>query len=196
MSVRTKAPSAKESHCWNRTTGGSYPAGKDNKHPRQSHEPKTKDPSGGTTGRVKPYGRLGWMGARARYSLSGRDHRSHTYCVAGDPPNVQKAIKEFFAPRPFSPLPIAGHGRRALPRCGPVDDAPDCWPPRRRSAAGAVRATVTASPPRDRRFSRAAIGSAGSKTHPATSPCWKTADGTYPPWTLRRPKPDTCRAAP
>jgi len=27
--------------------------------------PKMKDPSGGTTGRVKPYGRLGWMGARA-----------------------------------------------------------------------------------------------------------------------------------
>jgi hypothetical protein len=27
-----------------------------------------KDPSGGTTGRVKPYGRLGWMGARAEYS--------------------------------------------------------------------------------------------------------------------------------
>jgi hypothetical protein len=26
---------------------------------------KRKDPSGGTTGRVKPYGRLGWMGARA-----------------------------------------------------------------------------------------------------------------------------------
>jgi len=29
---------------------------------------KMKDPSGGTTGRVKPYGRLGWMGARAEYS--------------------------------------------------------------------------------------------------------------------------------
>jgi len=33
--------------------------------------PETKDPSGGTTGRVKPYGRLGWMGARAKYSLDG-----------------------------------------------------------------------------------------------------------------------------
>ena len=32
---------------------------------------KTKDPSGGTTGRVKPYGRLGWMGARAEYGLDG-----------------------------------------------------------------------------------------------------------------------------
>src|SRR5437763_14718974 len=30
-----------------------------------------KDPSGGTTGRVKPYGRLGWMGARAVYSRWG-----------------------------------------------------------------------------------------------------------------------------
>ena len=38
-----------------------------------SHEwpPKRKDPSGGTTGRVKLYGRLGWMGARAEYSLDG-----------------------------------------------------------------------------------------------------------------------------
>ena len=33
--------------------------------------PKMKDPSGGTTGRVKLYGRLGWMGARAEYSLDG-----------------------------------------------------------------------------------------------------------------------------
>src|SRR5471032_2545598 len=32
---------------------------------------KTNDPSGGTTGRVKLYGRLGWMGARAEYSLDG-----------------------------------------------------------------------------------------------------------------------------
>ena len=32
---------------------------------------KTKDPSGGTTGRVKLYRRLGWMGARAEYSLDG-----------------------------------------------------------------------------------------------------------------------------
>src|ERR1700712_1734879 len=33
--------------------------------------PKRKDPSGGTTGRVKLYGRLGWMGARAEYSRWG-----------------------------------------------------------------------------------------------------------------------------
>src|ERR1700719_3411248 len=30
-----------------------------------------KDPPGGTTGRVKPYWRLGWMGARAEYGLYG-----------------------------------------------------------------------------------------------------------------------------
>ena len=36
-----------------------------------NHQPKMKDPSGGTTGRVKPYGRLGWMGARAEYSCWG-----------------------------------------------------------------------------------------------------------------------------
>jgi hypothetical protein len=34
---------------------------------------ETKDPSGGTTGRVKPYRRLGWMGARAEYSLVGEE---------------------------------------------------------------------------------------------------------------------------
>src|SRR5207253_10498657 len=32
---------------------------------------ETKDPSGGTTGRVKLSGRLGWIGARASYSLGG-----------------------------------------------------------------------------------------------------------------------------
>jgi hypothetical protein len=40
---------------------------------------KRKDPSGGTTGRVKLYGRLGWMGARAEYSRWGGDNRSHIY---------------------------------------------------------------------------------------------------------------------
>jgi hypothetical protein len=34
---------------------------------------ETKDPSGGTTGRVKLYGRMGWMGARAEYSLDGEE---------------------------------------------------------------------------------------------------------------------------
>ena len=38
---------------------------------RPEIKPKTKDPSGGTTGRVKLYGRWGWMGARAGYSLVG-----------------------------------------------------------------------------------------------------------------------------
>jgi hypothetical protein len=37
----------------------------------RDHGPEMKDPSGGTTGRVKPYGRLGWMGARAEYSRWG-----------------------------------------------------------------------------------------------------------------------------
>ena len=43
----------------------------------QKSVPEMKDPSGGTTGRVKPYGRLGWMGARAEYSRWGGDYRSH-----------------------------------------------------------------------------------------------------------------------
>src|SRR6266478_1981692 len=41
---------------------------------------KTRDPSGGTAGRVKLYGRLGWMGACAEYSLDGEGfYRSHIY---------------------------------------------------------------------------------------------------------------------
>jgi hypothetical protein len=41
---------------------------------------KMRDPSGGTAGRVKLYGRLGWMGACAEYSLDGEGfYRSHLY---------------------------------------------------------------------------------------------------------------------
>src|SRR5438477_12227055 len=39
--------------------------------PKMQSNPQNEDPSGGTTGRVKPYGRLGWMGARAEYSRWG-----------------------------------------------------------------------------------------------------------------------------
>src|ERR1700687_4342907 len=41
---------------------------------------KMRDPSGGTAGRVKPYGRLVWMAACAEYSLDGEGfYRSHLY---------------------------------------------------------------------------------------------------------------------
>ena len=56
---------------------------------------KTKDPSGGTTGRVKPYGRLGWMGARAEYSLDGEGLPLPPMLVAGASPHVQ-AAGDFF----------------------------------------------------------------------------------------------------
>jgi len=36
-----------------------------------------KDPSGGTTGRVKPYGALGVDGRSRRIQPMGRDYRSH-----------------------------------------------------------------------------------------------------------------------
>ena len=39
--------------------------GEKNDTPLIARTQKRKDPSGGTTGRVEPYGRLGWMGARA-----------------------------------------------------------------------------------------------------------------------------------
>src|ERR1700722_16038139 len=50
---------------------------------------KTKAPSGGTTGRVKLYGRLGWMGARAEYSLDGEGIPLPPILVAGASPHVQ-----------------------------------------------------------------------------------------------------------
>jgi hypothetical protein len=44
---------------------------------------ETKDPSGGTTGRVKLYGALGWMGARAGYSLVGEGITAPTFIRRG-----------------------------------------------------------------------------------------------------------------
>ena len=58
---------------------------------RRRGSQKTKDPSGGTTGRVKPYGRLGWMGARAEYSLDGEGLPLPLLLVAEGPPYVQTA---------------------------------------------------------------------------------------------------------
>src|ERR1700687_5242379 len=40
---------------------------------------KTKDPSGGTTGRVKLYGRLGGWALAPNTASMGRDNRSHIY---------------------------------------------------------------------------------------------------------------------
>src|SRR5947209_3627724 len=53
---------------------------------------KTKDSSGGTTGRVKLYGRLGWMGARAGYSLDGEGKPLPHILVAERLPNVQMLL--------------------------------------------------------------------------------------------------------
>src|SRR5438270_6900584 len=56
---------------------------------------KMKDPSGGTTGRVKPYGRLGWMGARAEYSRWGGCFRFPHMIGRRWPPHVQTVGKFF-----------------------------------------------------------------------------------------------------
>ena len=45
----------------------------------QNNNPEMKDPSGGTTGRVKPYGALGVDGRSRRIQPMGRDFRSHTH---------------------------------------------------------------------------------------------------------------------
>lgn len=60
------------------------------------HCPETKDPSGGTAGRVKPYGRLGWMGARAVYSLVGERLPLPHLFVAEGTPHVQTALRFFY----------------------------------------------------------------------------------------------------
>jgi hypothetical protein len=61
---------------------------------------ENKDPSGGTTGRVKPYGRLGWMGARAEYSLDGEGLPLPPVLVAEGHPDVQRWFKNFWLTRP------------------------------------------------------------------------------------------------
>src|SRR5229473_2103838 len=60
---------------------------------------KMRDPSGGTTGRVKLYGRLGWMGACAEYSLDGEGFTAPTYIGREGSPNVQTTCNFFIARR-------------------------------------------------------------------------------------------------
>ena len=93
--------------------------------------PEMKDPSGGTTGRVKPYGRLGWMGARAEYSRWGgitaptsdkSQHPRRTFKTSGDFFNLvfgaiaakitaQQAISRRL--RPICPTPSTAGGHSA-----------------------------------------------------------------------------------
>jgi hypothetical protein len=60
--------------------------------------PEAKDPSGGTTGRVKPYGaRVGWVLAPNMASM-GRNSRSHRYSVLRGRLGVQSAYGFFWIP--------------------------------------------------------------------------------------------------
>src|SRR5437870_1580928 len=67
------------------------------------YPPKSKDPSGGTTGRVSSH-----MGAWGGWALApntasmGRDNRSHRYCVAGGSPEFKRPCDFFnFLARDF-----------------------------------------------------------------------------------------------
>ena len=93
--------------------------------------PEMKDPSGGTTGRVKPYGALGVDGRSRRIQPMGRDYRSHidksqhprrTFktpaiffepCVLGDCRKItaQQAISRRL--RPICPTPSTAGGHSA-----------------------------------------------------------------------------------
>jgi hypothetical protein len=59
--------------------------------------PKMKDPSGGTTGRVKPYGALGVDGRSRRIQPMGRDYRSHID-KSQHPRRTFKTRGDFFNP--------------------------------------------------------------------------------------------------
>jgi len=72
---------------------------------------ESKDPSGGTTGRVKLYGALGVDGRSRRIQPMGRDNRSHIYCVAAGLPNVQNV-------RRFSWVPVRGESPKITAQQG------------------------------------------------------------------------------
>ena len=86
---RSKAPEIRVYPPYSQSTGAAGWQG------CEGLSPKTKDPAGGTTGRVKLYGRLGWMGARAEYSLDGEGLPLPPILVAGASPHVQ-AAGDFF----------------------------------------------------------------------------------------------------
>jgi hypothetical protein len=67
--------------------------------------PKMKDPSGGTTGRVKPYGALGVDGRSRRIQPMGRDYRSHI-------DKSQHPRRTFKTPDDFFDLVFAGDCRK------------------------------------------------------------------------------------
>jgi hypothetical protein len=94
---------------------------------------KTKDPSGGTTGRVKPYGRLGWMGARAEYSLDGEGLPLPLALVAEGHPDVQRWFENFFG------SPGRHFGRRLCVSASNL----------RAFGGFSVTATENAAPPKD-----------------------------------------------
>ena len=97
---------------------------------------KTKDPSGGTTGRVKLYGRLGWMGARAEYSLDGEGlPLPHLLVAAGR--------RTFKPPAIFLTLSAADvFGLQTLLRGGPDRRSPATDLSDAMAAAGAFKALV------------------------------------------------------
>ncbi|MEA2864870.1 MAG: hypothetical protein QOC84_2826 [Bradyrhizobium sp.] len=62
--------------------------------------PKRKTRPGGTAGRVRPYGRLGWMGARAVYGFDGEGLPLPPALVAQGRPHVQTTLR-FFTSRNY-----------------------------------------------------------------------------------------------
>src|SRR3954451_20589111 len=58
--------------------------------------PETKDPSGGTAGRVKPYGAWGGWALAPNMASIGRNSRSHSYSVLRGRLSVQSASGFFW----------------------------------------------------------------------------------------------------
>jgi len=76
--------------------------------------PKMKDPSGGTTGRVKPYGALGVDGRSRRIQPMGRDYRSHIN-KSQHPRRTFKTSGDFFNLL-FGMIAGKNHGADAISR--------------------------------------------------------------------------------
>jgi hypothetical protein len=112
---------------------------------------KTKDPSGGTTGRVKPYGRLGGWALAPNTASMGRDNHSHLSWS-------QKGRHTFKSPSDFLSFFGSNFGRKLL-RGGAVGFV--CGRPFGRHSAGGL---VQRPDPGNVLPVRSIFGSTGSET--------------------------------
>lgn len=176
-----------------------------------------RDPSGGTSGRVEPYGRLGWMGARARYSYGEGFPLPQEFGLGRSAVRSRRATifltpREILLPRdqgspvpPEEPRDCAASRRAAarLSRQGPFIFRGSLTraPPATNGEAvcegmtGRQRSRLRAQARRDRRFSRSAASSSDLRRHHCSSPDGRIAGGRDHLAHRRRSTRDICREA-